>query len=275
MTHTKKLTILSLILIIGTILFGIIIITDRHVSNIERRVPSKREEKTPTNPSGERLVMIDGKLYYDTGIESSITSRCGIKDGRIESHIGSFETPTQNNESNFPGEYEYQFSSSTTVDLYINEKWMIFQEKNSFVPYKNFELKIETIEDKNSKNPSLYYEDKEQAIYFVSIKDFYLNISNQKISLKEFIKASNETIDTIITKIGNKMSLEAVLYDGGTIVYRDGGKIKQQSEEPKVSNNGLTIIKCFRMNAKKNIYIAPSDIDYAQKYGKYCKIPTS
>lgn len=41
------------------------------------------------------MVMVDGKLYYDTGKESTISGRCGVMDGEITSSVDGFEIPTR------------------------------------------------------------------------------------------------------------------------------------------------------------------------------------
>ena len=44
--------------------------------------------------------MVDGKLYYDTGKESTISGRCGVMDGEITSTVDGSEIPTKDNQSN-------------------------------------------------------------------------------------------------------------------------------------------------------------------------------
>ena len=46
------------------------------------------------------MVMVDGKLYYDTGKESTISGRCGVMDGEITSTVDGSEIPTKDNQSN-------------------------------------------------------------------------------------------------------------------------------------------------------------------------------
>ena len=47
------------------------------------------------------MVMVDGKLYHDTGKESTISGRCGVMDGEITSTVDGSEIPTKDNQSNF------------------------------------------------------------------------------------------------------------------------------------------------------------------------------
>lgn len=81
------------------------------------------------NETYDKVVMVDGKLYYYTGKESTIEARCGNMDGKITSNINYNEIPTINNQANFDGDYGYQYADDNTIDLYINEKWIVFKAK--------------------------------------------------------------------------------------------------------------------------------------------------
>lgn len=77
------------------------------------------------------MVMVDGKLYLDTGKESSVEGRCGVIDGEITSTVDGTQKPTKNGESNFGTGYEYQYGSQEgTIEIYINEKWWVFEIDN-------------------------------------------------------------------------------------------------------------------------------------------------
>lgn len=85
----------------------------------------------PTEDASEtdfpQMVMVDGKLYYDTEHESDIKGRCGVMDGEITASVASTETPTQNDQSNFGMGYGYQYVDGTGIDVYIDGKWMRFE----------------------------------------------------------------------------------------------------------------------------------------------------
>lgn len=73
------------------------------------------------------MVMINDKLYYDTGKESSVVGRCGNMDGQITSTVDGTETPTENNQSNFGTGFGYQYGSEeNTIEIFMNEKWIVF-----------------------------------------------------------------------------------------------------------------------------------------------------
>lgn len=76
------------------------------------------------------MVMINGKMYYDTGKESNITRKCGVMDGEITSTVDGTKIPAEDNQSNFGTGYQYQFSLDNTIEIYMNEKWCIFEYRS-------------------------------------------------------------------------------------------------------------------------------------------------
>lgn len=73
------------------------------------------------------MVMVNGELYLDTGMESSVDGRCGVMDGEITSSVDGTQKPTQDGESNFGTGYGYQYGSREgTIEIFMNEKWWIF-----------------------------------------------------------------------------------------------------------------------------------------------------
>ncbi len=73
------------------------------------------------------MVMVDGKLYLDTGMESSVEARCGVMDGEITSSVDGTKKPTQDGESNFGIGYGYQYGPQEgTIEIFMNEKWWVF-----------------------------------------------------------------------------------------------------------------------------------------------------
>ena len=76
------------------------------------------------------MVMVDGKLYYDTGNESAIDGRCGNMDGEIISTVDGSETPTENDQSNFGTGFGYQYGTEDTIEIFINEKWIVFEHRS-------------------------------------------------------------------------------------------------------------------------------------------------
>lgn len=73
------------------------------------------------------MVMVNGELYLDTGMESSVDGRCGVMDGEITSSVEGTQKPTKDGESNFGTGYGYQYGyEEGTIEIYMNEKWRVF-----------------------------------------------------------------------------------------------------------------------------------------------------
>ncbi len=73
------------------------------------------------------MVRINGKLYYDTGKESTVSDRCGNMDGEITSTVDGTEIPMEDNQSNFGSGFGYQYGADDTIEVYMNEKWVVFE----------------------------------------------------------------------------------------------------------------------------------------------------
>ncbi len=86
-------------------------------------------EQTGADSMWDRIPMVrvNGKLYYDTGIESTIRGRCGTMDGEITSTVDGSEIPIEDNQSNFGSGFGYQYAADDTIEIYMNEKWFIFE----------------------------------------------------------------------------------------------------------------------------------------------------
>ena len=101
----------------------------------ESELPGQSEN--PSDPPLEEthewdkipMVMVDGKLYYDTGKESTISGRCGVMDGEITSTVDGSEIPTKDNQSNFGTGFEYQYGTDNTIEIFMNEKWIVFEQR--------------------------------------------------------------------------------------------------------------------------------------------------
>ena len=72
-------------------------------------------------------VMVDGKIYYSTGEKSTITGRCGNMDGEITSSVEKGQLPAGNNQSNFGINYGYQRIDSNTIEVKIENDFIVFK----------------------------------------------------------------------------------------------------------------------------------------------------
>ena len=73
------------------------------------------------------MIMVEGTLYLETGKVSTTEREDGLFDGEITSAVNQSEMPTENNQSNFGIGYGYQFGTDSTIEVYINEKWIVFE----------------------------------------------------------------------------------------------------------------------------------------------------
>lgn len=73
------------------------------------------------------MVRINGKLYYDTGKESTVSGRCGNMDGEIASTVDGTKIPMEDNQSNLGSGFGYQYGEDDTIEIYMNVKWFIFE----------------------------------------------------------------------------------------------------------------------------------------------------
>lgn len=72
-------------------------------------------------------VMVRGELYQSTGRENELTGRCGTMDGEIESTVDASEKPQKDNESNFGTGYGYQYTAEDTIEVLIDQQWIVFE----------------------------------------------------------------------------------------------------------------------------------------------------
>ena len=94
--------------------------------DLEEEQLSKQEE-ADTMYDRISMIRVNDKLYYDTGRESTISGRCGNMDGEITSTVDGTEIPTEDNQSNFGSGFGYQYGADDTIEIYMNEKWFIFE----------------------------------------------------------------------------------------------------------------------------------------------------
>jgi hypothetical protein len=105
-----------------------------NMRKLEIEASSQNETKgcdENTTELGKIVMANNGKLYYDTGKESTITARCGMMDGQITSNIDSNEIPTIKNQANFEGQYGYQYGiEENTIEIFMDNKWYVFKAED-------------------------------------------------------------------------------------------------------------------------------------------------
>ena len=99
---------------------------DRTVNEAIEETDAESLEETIVGGDLIPMVMVNGEIYMDTGHESTLEARCGMKDGIITSTVDRTEMPTKDNESNFGTGYGYQYATEGTIEVYMNDKWCVF-----------------------------------------------------------------------------------------------------------------------------------------------------
>ncbi|MBR1478187.1 MAG: hypothetical protein IJ608_09545 [Lachnospiraceae bacterium] len=105
-------------------------LADAEVKSAEATEESTNSDIAVTEelPALKRLVMINGKIYYDTEEISTVTYRCGTMDGTITSSVEGGR-PTEDNQSNFGTGYGWQYGAEEdTIEVCIKDEWHIFKQ---------------------------------------------------------------------------------------------------------------------------------------------------
>lgn len=95
------------------------------VTLIEAKVIETEERESNDMVS---LIRVNGELYYDTGRESTISGRCGVMDGEIDSTVADGEIPMKEHQSNFGTGYGFQYAPDDVIEVYIDEQWRVFEK---------------------------------------------------------------------------------------------------------------------------------------------------
>lgn len=94
------------------------------------------------------MIMLDGKLYKDTGYVNSCL-KCGTPDGKILTSVDETRKPAKDYESNFGKGYDFQRLSDTRLNVSIDGKWHIFEDlsvKASGIPEQTARFQAEVME---------------------------------------------------------------------------------------------------------------------------------
>ena len=112
---------------------------------------------------------------------------------------------------------------------------------------KEFDYKVVTEETKNCNNiPVLYYDTSEQNIYTYCLDKISFKNNEEQDEMRYFLNGRYNIYESFIN------SLEF------TKTNEEGIKIYQDNK--KISNNGLTIIKCNTSDGNKDIYFGPKNM---------------
>lgn len=78
-----------------------------------------------------RMFNVDGDLYYDSGLVSENTPRCGTMDGELKKKVKENEIPLKSGEANFETD-GYQNATSITKEVNIDGEWVIFKKYDMY-----------------------------------------------------------------------------------------------------------------------------------------------
>lgn len=76
------------------------------------------------------MVMVHGRYYYDTGRTIVRTGVNTDTDGEILSSVNVWERPQENDQSNFGAGYGYRYGVGDTIEVYMDEKWAVFEYRS-------------------------------------------------------------------------------------------------------------------------------------------------
>ncbi len=83
--------------------------------------------QTGSNFELPRMVMVEDKLYVDTGETNNSSGRCGVMDGKITSSVKANKEPKKNGQSNFGKGYGFQYGfRKGRIEVFIKDSWHIF-----------------------------------------------------------------------------------------------------------------------------------------------------
>lgn len=94
---------------------------------LTRTVPND-EVQTNTVPDYPAMIMVDNRLYKDSGeiLDIPVSAR---EDGKITSSCDTM--PSENNQSNFGTGYSYQYGESGSIYVLLKEGWHVFRLSGS------------------------------------------------------------------------------------------------------------------------------------------------
>lgn len=133
--------VLIILIIIGGTSFIIYYNQNKKQPIFRKDISNEKDTYKQDENTSKRIVKVNGKLYYDTEKESN-ELRCGMMDGKIESNVEFSKTPTQDNQSNFEGNYGYQYGRENTIEVNIDDKWIIFEAQTQITTALTLEDEI-------------------------------------------------------------------------------------------------------------------------------------
>lgn len=95
--------------------------------SLESEQPTEEPLSANQTDDYPALIMVNGKLYKDSGELDTADGRCGMMDGAITSTCDT--TPEQDGQSNFGTGYGYQYGrTESSIEVLMDDGWHIFTE---------------------------------------------------------------------------------------------------------------------------------------------------
>ncbi len=122
----KKLIAISLLICCAFLTACVSTNSEKTYPNYVKGQFGEQYEKKPV-----RMFSVDGSLYYDSGLVSDETPRCGTMDRILKKTVAENEIPKKSGEANFEAD-GCQSATSITKEVNINGEWVIFKKYNTY-----------------------------------------------------------------------------------------------------------------------------------------------
>lgn len=183
-------------------------------SKVDEAIAEKEEVEEKDYGAMKPHIMVDGRLYTDTGYVSSV-GRCGVMDGKIDSMTEVSKIPEKDNQSNFGTGYEYIKMGEGIVLVNIDGQDEIFIDlaiSNNKIPKEvaNFNAKIVKMEE-----CSMLVSYLSQPNYFnISEGNYYVSTNNlcSDVEVGDIVRIwfSGAVMETDPAQIGAAYRIEKV-----------------------------------------------------------------
>ena len=219
MKNKKVIIILISILLIVVLCLLLFYLKD----GLEPKLYNKDDKKV-------RMIKLNDKLYYDTGIELYNTPTCGTPDVIITKRVNEKEEPLLNGESNFGTDIYIQYNDKDILNVNIDSKWIIFSSKEIKrekleIPHKmdikKYSINIDNIKFKNVVDEYLYDYKDEYRLLIDEIKTKYNDFDEKRYKLNINIYSdNNDGIIKLNYMIGEILTNKSIVFNvlGGKVI---------------------------------------------------------
>lgn len=227
MKNKKVIIILISILLIVVLCLLLFYLKD----GLEPKLYNKDDKKV-------RMIKLNDKLYYDTGIELYNTPTCGTPDVIITKRVNEKEEPLLNGESNFGTDIYIQYNGKDILNVNIDSKWIIFSSKeikrekleiphkidvdiNKNMDIKKYSINIDNIKFKNVVDEYLYDYKDEYRLLIDVIKTKYNDFDEKRYKLNINIYSdNNDGIIKLNYMIGEILTNKSIVFNvlGGKVI---------------------------------------------------------